>query len=314
MKRKSLRSILGLLAVSTSAAGTLAAACGSSDEPHASSSDAAVEAAGPVTEAGQFQLDGGPELQNWLLAVGNTPSDGGGYAHPLGQISILPGDLGAIRSVICPDIVFAGTSATNDVVSSLTFYDDVLYGVGAAVAGDASTPAAALYRIDPCTCTATRLGTLGAGVSFVGSITSYGNRAIYGIASTNDALFTVDPTTGAATIVKTLAVDFGASGLSWSGPERDTIWGIESNSDSLYEMNAQGDFVRDPLKLDYDFAGLGMEYHPGAKKLFACSNNKLLEVNVTSGHVDVGPEIAWDGGCANLAAPFGPVGCIANVR
>jgi hypothetical protein len=294
----------------------LVAACAAPSDgaPSASLADAGAESAASSSDSGGFEGGPEPELQNWLLSIGNSPPADGGTKHALGQISILPGDLGTVRAIICPNLVFGGAGVPNDVVSSLTFHEGVLYAIGASVESDGSKPAAALYRVDPCACTATRLGALGGGLGLVGSITSYPGHGLYGISSTNNTLFTVDPATGAGTPVKTMPVPFGASGFTWSGPDRNTLWGIESNSDSLYELDAKGDFAHEPLKLDYDFAGLGMEYHPGVKKLFACSYGKLLEVAASTGHVDVGPLIDWDGGCANLAAPFGPVGCVDNIR
>jgi hypothetical protein len=230
--------------------------------------------------------------------------------HALAKLSILPGELGAISRVVCPNIVFGGPDVPNDVVSALTFHGEVLYATGASEGGAASRPASAVYRVDPCTCTATRLGPLGGDLGGVGSITSYGDRGIFGMASTNDTLFTVDPVTGMGTVVRALSIDVGASGITWSGAGRDTLWYVTAPSDELYELDMLGEMVSPPLPLDYDFAGLGMEYHPGDERLFACSHGRILEIDTTNGHVSVGQEIAWDGGCANLAAPFGQVDCV----
>ena len=102
----------------------------------------------------------GAALENWLLAIGNGPDTGSGSTHALAQISILPGEVGSLHGIVCPDLVFAGPNVTNDVVSGLTFYEGILYAVGA-TGGTASKPAAALYRIDPCQCTATKVGDFG---------------------------------------------------------------------------------------------------------------------------------------------------------
>ena len=278
----------------------------------------AVDAAGAASDHGVAWdlgpgFDATPALENWLLAVGNGSAGANSATHPLAQISILPGELGTIHQIICPDIVFGGAGVTNDVVSGLTFHEGVLYAVGATGGGVASKPAAALYRIDPCTCTATRLGAFGPDIGLVGSVASYSSRGLFGIASTDNSLFSIDPTTGAGTVVQALPFPYGASGLSWSGPVRDTLWGIESNTDSLYELDALGNYVHAPIKLDFDFQGLGMEYHPGAQKLFACSQNKFLVVDPGTGHVEVGPDLAGIGGCANLAAPYGSVACVNNI-
>jgi len=314
MGQRTLRALgaIGVLAQLVTASCMLGACSAvASSAPPGSADGAAAD--GPAWDLGSG-FDATPALENWLLSVGNGSAGAAGSTHALAQISIVPGELGSIHQIICPDLVFGGADVAQDVVSGLTFHEGVLYAVGATGGGAASRPAASLYRIDPCACTATRLGDFGPELGLVGSVASYGNQGLFGVASTNNAFFRIDPATGAGTLVKTLPFAYGASGLSWSGPVRDTLWGIESNTDSLYELNAQGDYVREPLVLDYDFQGLGMEFHPGAQTLFACSQNRILVVNTTTGHIEVGPEFTWDSGCANLAAPYGSVSCIGNIN
>jgi hypothetical protein len=263
---------------------------------------------GGATDADGGSVDAG--LEPWLLTIGNASDGNGHMTHALAKLSIAPGELGTISSIVCPDITFGEPDVPNDVVSGLTFVDDVLYATGPSEGGAASQPAAAIYRVNPCSCTATRLGPLGNGLGLVGSITAFGARGLFGMSSTNDAFFTVNTDTGAGTIVRTLPFEVGASGITWSGAQRDSLWFVTAPTDQLYELDETGDQVSSPVPLDYDFDGLGMEYHPGAGRLFACSHSQILEIDPATGHVTVGQTLPWDGGCANLAAPFGHVDCI----
>lgn len=277
------------------------------DLPDASSADGggAVDDAYAVVDASRS--DGAAPLPAWLLTVGNDDDGAGGYTHALVELSLVPGELGTVSHVLCPDIVFGGPDVPNDVVSALTFHDGVLYANGPS-GGAASQPAAALYRIDICGCTATLLGAFGSDITYVGAITSYPGRGIFGMAASNDSMFTIDPESGAGTVVAPVTIDVAAADLTWSGPTRDTLWFITSVSDTLFELDEHGT-VLSSLPLHYDFGGLGMAYHPGEDRLFACSNGKILEIDTETGDVDVGADTGLRG-CASLAAPFGDVECV----
>ncbi|MFO0686742.1 MAG: hypothetical protein U0234_32065 [Sandaracinus sp.] len=274
-------------------------------------SDAARVDVGPADDAALVidaaSVDGAAPLPAWLLTVGNEDDGAGGYTHRLVELSLVPGELGTVSHVLCDNLVFGGPDVPNDVVSALTFHEGVLYSNGAS-GSDPSQPAAALYRIDICHCTATRVGDFGADITFVGAITSYPGRGIYGMAASDDSMFTIDPETGAGTVVSPVTIDVAAADLTWSGPRRDTLWFITSVSDTLFELDDRGQ-VLTSLPLHYDFNGLGMAYHPGLDRLFACSNGKILEIDTTTGDVEVGADTGLSG-CASLAAPFGDVDCV----
>lgn len=271
-------------------------------------SDAAPTDAGALQDAPlALETDGAAPLPAWLLTVGNEDDGEGGTRHALVELSLSAGALGTVSHVLCDDLVFGGPDVPNDVVSALTFHDGVLYANGPS-GGPTSQPAAALYRIDICRCTATRLGAFGTDITYVGAITSYPGRGIFGMAASNDSMFTIDPETGAGTVVSAVSIDVAASDLTWSGPTRDTLWFITSVTDTLFELDDHG-HVLSSLPLHYDFGGLGMAYHPGEDRLFACSNGKILEIDTTTGDVEVGGDTGLSG-CASLAAPFGNVDCV----
>jgi len=238
-------------------------------------------------------------IPNWLLTVENGGVDN--EVHRLLRISVAPADYGATR-VICPDITLPASVPASNIISSLTFNRGRLLASGRVTANGDS-----MFEIDPCTCTATLVG--GYGFESVPGITSI-DAEMFGITTASDLVIGINPATAMGTRLGALPNDWGTAGLSWSGPIRNSLLGISGVDDTLVEFNARtGAVIGTPLTLDYDFGSVGMEFHPGLNRIFACSSEgMLLVVDATTGSVTVGPNISPT--CNNLAAPFGTVDCI----
>lgn len=238
-------------------------------------------------------------IPNYLLTVENSGVNN--EVHRLLRIGVAPADYGMTRE-ICPNIALPSTVDPSNIISSLTFNQGRLLATGkGTVNGDT------MFEIDPCTCTATVIGAYG--FDPVPGITSI-DTAMFGVTTTMDLVITINPMTAVSARLGALPNDWGTAGLSWSGPVRNSLLGISGSDDTLVEFNATtGAVIGAPLTLDHDFGSVGMEFHPGLSRLFACSTEgNLLEVDATSGHVTVGPSIGPT--CNNLAAPFGTVDCI----
>lgn len=262
------------------------------------------------TDDGDFdtsqQDSGTPELEKWLLTIDNKSKN---KVHSLMRISVDAATLGE-QTEICADLTLPSSVPASNVFSSLTFNKERLYASGVGESKSSS-----LFIIDPCKCTATEVGRYGFGG--MGGITSRGEQ-MFGISTDQDVFVSVNPATGTATKLANLDSDWVTAGLSWSGPENNTLWAIGSimafgaSVSKAIEFDASGKPIGKPVALDYDFGSVGTEYHPGLHKLYACSDpGKLLEVNTKTGHVTVGPSMNQKG-CNNLAAPYGHVKCVPS--
>lgn len=254
----------------------------------------------PDTEEGSG--DTGIELAPWLVNIENLEDNS---VHRLNRISIAPGDIGT-KTVVCDDISFPDTlPQTGNIVSSLTFNNYTLYAVA-----ERFVPGDTIIEINPCDCSAQEVGQFNQGESYVGALTSTGLGQMFAIASQPDWLFAVDPETAMTTLLSILGDDWGTSGLTWAGDRQQTLWAISGTHDALFEFSSADGMELSQTPLTWDFASVGMEYHPGVDTLYACTNTgELLAVDPESGVVVVvgDPQIE---SCNNIAAPFGPVECI----
>ncbi len=249
--------------------------------------------------------DTGPRLANWILSVANERQTEGEPSYEnfrLLQINVAEENFGA-TTTICESIELPDSIPALNNISSLTFNDNKLYATARGEDfGDT------LLLINPCTCEATRVGAYG--YSRVAGITSNGAQDMFGISGAEDVALTMSPETAMAELLAELEDDWGTVGLTWTGPGRDSLWGIDGNADNLVELSAVDGSQGEPIPLDFNFGSVGMEYHPGQDVIYACSSDgHLLIVDPETGHVTVGPELGY-APCNNLAAPFGPVACI----
>jgi hypothetical protein len=246
---------------------------------------------------------GPPELERWLLTIENQSNN---EVHRLVRISLDPASLGE-KLEICADVKLPPSVPKANIISSLTFNQERLYASGkGADEGDT------LFLVDPCQCAASVVGQYG--YTFVAGITSTGDQHMFGISGGQDVFLQVNPATAVSTQLSELGSDWNTVGLSWSGAERNTLWAIDGAQDRAIEYTVTGSMVGAPITLDYPFGSVGLEYHPGLRKLYACSDpGDLLEVDTTTGHVSIGPSLNQPG-CNNLAAPYGRVACIPNIR
>ena len=223
------------------------------------------------------------EIPDWLLSINNS-------TRMLQKISTKD----ATTVDLCK-------LSSNDPYPSLTFSrDNLLY---------ASRSGTALEIIDPCTCKVTQIGSYGNGLSGVNGITSDQGNGLYGAASTQDVLITIDVDVGKATLVGPLGVNFGSSGATWSD-SIDDLYSIDATSDTLYRIDHVTGKASSVAKLNVDFSSVGIEVHPGDGVIYACTGtNKLFTVNPKNGEIGTVGAINQTS-CSNLAAPWQPIACI----
>ncbi len=239
-----------------------------------------------------------PPLQEWILSIDN---DEDFTVHRLVRISIAEADYGAVTE-ICADVAYPDSLPESSNTSSLTFNRGLLM---ASTQGELHGDT--MIMINPCECTATVVGQYG--FTAMAGITSDSDQDMYGLSSGEEAFVSIDPTSAMATLLMELAEPWGTLGLTWTGDDSDTLWGIDGMRGRLVEFDSLGNELS-ALDLGYDFGSVGVEYHPGVDTIFACSSSgELLVVDPATGNVDVGPDLGIPQ-CNNLAAPFGSVECI----
>ena len=163
-----------------------------------------------------------------------------------------------------------------------------------------------LDRIDPCTCEITPVGPVGFESTIVGITTDRGVN-LYGVETTQDNLLSLVSTTGTASEIGTRGVDFGSSGATWSD-ELEALWAINSMDDSLYVLDPDTGLATFQAELDRNFGNVGIEYHPGVRKLYACTGSTLYSVDTETGWVfTIGTIGNYNSN--NLAAPYSLVEC-----
>lgn len=245
---------------------------------------------------------GPPPLQEWILSIDNEDDFN---VHRLVRISIAAEDYGAL-TVICDDIALPSTVPAQNNISSLTFNNGQLYASGRGA--DDDLEGNALLLIEPCGCTATDIGRYA--YTHVAGITSDGVQDMFGVSGRDDVVFRIDPMDAASTLLAELSSNWQTVGLTWSGPARNTLWGINGTADQLVELSPTNGSELRSIDLSIPFGSVGIEYHPGVDTIFACSNpGELLVVNPETGEVSVGPDLGLED-CNNLAAPFGAVECV----
>jgi len=142
-------------------------------------------------------------------------------------------------------------------VTALTFNQEELFAsVGKIDIADT------LIRIDPCECKATEIGMYG--YTNVNGITSNVDSNMIGISGAVDEIISIDTQTGQASFFADLPGDWGSHGLTWSDPESNVLYGIDSAADMLHIFDADnGVPVGQPKPLSMAFGSVGIEFHPG---------------------------------------------------
>jgi hypothetical protein len=223
------------------------------------------------------------------------------------QISVVDGEVGQ-TTVICPDIELPASIPADTVFTSLTFNSNVLFAsVRKQANGDT------LLLVDPCQCTATEIGEY-SGFSGVNGITSNELQVMFGASSTQDVILEIDPLTAVSSVLNPLPGNWGSTGLTWSDPQDNVLYGINASDDRLYTFDGSDASSLGSIAMNANFSSVGIEFHPGLDKLYACGvagqQTSLFSVDLATGTVSLEAANVTQATCDNLAAPFGPVDCI----
>jgi hypothetical protein len=240
-----------------------------------------------LADATGNDVKAGATAPPWLLSIDNG-------SRKLLKIDIVTGKTAAICTL--PN----GFS-----YPSLTFRrDNVLV---------ASRKGAALDQINPCTCEVVAIGVYGAATG-VNGITSNHAQGLFGISAGLQTLISIDPQTGVGTSIGKLGAKFGANGATWSDAIH-ALYAINSADDTLYVVDPATGVATPQATLSQKFGSVGVERHPGNGQIYACTDDGMLrKVDPVTGNVTVIGPLGETGACSNLAAPWGPVQCIDDVK
>ena len=242
---------------------------------------------GPDSAAAGNDVQSGETAPPWLLSIDNK-------SRKLLKIDIVTGK----SAVVC-------TLANTYSYPSLTFRrDNVLV---------ASRKGAALDQIDPCTCKVVAIGAYGTATG-VNGITSNHAQGLFGISAGLQTLISIDPTTGVATSIGKLGVKFSANGATWSDAIK-ALYAINSADDTLYVVDPATGVASPQAVLSKPFGSVGVERHPGNGQIYACTDDGILrKIDPVTGNVTEIGAMGELGACSNLAAPWGPVKCVDDVK
>ena len=243
-----------------------------------------------------------PVLPAWILSIDEVDNT----TDRLIRISIDDNDIGTV-DVVCDDIELPDNIPATTNFTSLTFNQNVLFASAQDnLVGDT------LMVIDPCTCTATEVGKYG--YSQVNGITSNEVQDMFGVAVAEDVIIDIDPQDAQSVELAALGSNWGPTGLTWSQPQDNVLYGINATTDRLHTFDGDSGMEVDQLQLQGNFGSVGLELHPTFNRLFGCGvsgdGRSLYEVGVMDGSMTQLAPNVWTNNCDNIAAPFGPVDCI----
>jgi hypothetical protein len=240
--------------------------------------------------------DGGPgtggEAPPWLIHTSESQ---------LWHVDIATGEATAVCDLVPEED--GGTVPAG--FTSVTFSrDDRLLG----------SSGAALWEIELPTCITRKIGDYAAtDLKIWGFCPDEGND-LYGIAVETDTLQHIDVTTGVATEIGPVGVDFFLSGATWLDDTQEVL-GIlgTTGADGLFEFDTATGAGTRTIDLNREFTKVGMEHHPRNGVIYACmdpdgdpawDSAPLLRVDRDTGNVEL---IGLTGlsGCTNLGGPWG---------
>ncbi len=124
----------------------------------------------------------------------------------------------------------------------------------------------------------------------------------------------INPQTAMASELNPLPGNWGATGLTWSDPVDNVLYGINASDDRLYTFDGTDASSLGSIQMNANFGSVGIEFHPGFDVLYACGVSgqatSLFSVDLGTGDVSLEAPNVLQASCDNLAAPFGPVDCI----
>jgi len=208
--------------------------------------------------------------------------------------------------------IHTGTGAEQTICnfSSSMSYPSITFGINGNLYG--SRMGHLLDLIDPCTCETTHIGDIG--YSSVAGITANGYKEIqlYGISGASDVLLEIAIADAASNEVgEGLGVDFGYLGSTWSS-DINNLYSINADTDELYTVDINTGVATSIAPLDVNFGSVGIEWHPGDRELYSCTDSHLYRVNTEDGTTTEIGDMTH--GCNNLAAQWTAVPCIDDLE
>jgi hypothetical protein len=132
---------------------------------------------------------------------------------------------------------------------------------------------------DACDGTISAIGKHGLGQ--VGGISFYGG-ALYALDSVTDTLQSLNPSTGEATTVGKLGVDFGYNGMAWDC-SNDILYAVNANDESLYELDPSTGAATWVMTTTASFGVVGLEWDATRQVLWASTGSGFYELDPAAG-------------------------------
>ena len=206
--------------------------------------------------------------------------------------------LSAAATQLCELVPAVGGGSIN--FSSMTFTrDDRLLGS----TGDR------LFEVALPDCIVTELGNYGGGINGMNGISPDEAFGLFGIDTTTNSVYRINPDTAEITEVGPAGINVGANGATWLEPETRLL-AVDSVTDTLYEVDTANGSFSELGPLSIPLVAIGFEYHPQSEVMYLCSNNSaagLYELETSGAMSFVGP-IVDEGqaqlNCNDLAAAW----------
>ena len=238
--------------------------------------------------------DGGDDAPMYLISIDHLDSP-----SKILKIDLVTG----VGEVVCElplendDINYHSSTFSREGVLFASNYDD-----------------SSIDIIDPCTCAVTELGATG--YSAIPGITADYGMGLFGVETASDHLVSINTTSGAATEVGPLNVDFGTSGATWSDDlGTGGLYGINGTDDTLYTIDPSTGAATSVVAITgVDMGSVGIELHPFNGVIYACTDDGILyRVDKTTGVATaIGTGMGHVSVCNNLAAPWVVVDCLQD--
>ena len=157
---------------------------------------------------------------------------------------------------------------------------------------------AKLWEMDVCDGTMSEIGATGVG-NTCGIVFGPGGL-LYGLDTSSDSLVTLDPATGAATLVGSLGIALGSCGLAYDCAS-DTLIGVDSAGAQLFYVDATTGAATTKLPLGISFGSVGVEYNPVDGMLYIMNGSQLYMANPATGSSTLVGAVGFSGSRDDLS-------------
>ena len=184
----------------------------------------------------------------------------------------------ALGEVYAVDLSTAALTVVSDLASDLEIDSFAVDSAGQSYVNAAEETS--LYGLDRCSGDLAAVGSTGAH-SFCAMAFGYGDT-LYAIDDTDDALLTLDPTTGETLGYLGLDLDIANCGLTYDCSNNRLIL-LEAAGSTLYELDVETGDLSTLATLSVKFFNAAVTFRPDDGTLLASTGKRLLRVDLSDG-------------------------------